>query len=208
MDSTKINILYDHYKETYKIIVSQNTLRDKLFVYLLIALTFMFLQINAVDKINDIGLKLAEKFLGVSLSLSTEFISTMFWFITLSLVIKYAKTLVYIEKQYDYIHELESRIDKEISNDKLFSREGFSYLNNYPKFSNWVWALYTVVFPVTLLGLLSFKICTEYKLGFDTPLLINSIFYIMIVVSVVLYMIKIHFSDNSNDSEDTADIII
>jgi len=36
----KLNILYAHYKETYKIIVSRNTLRDKLFVYLLIALTF------------------------------------------------------------------------------------------------------------------------------------------------------------------------
>lgn len=200
MDSTKLNILYDHYKETYKIIVVQNSLRDKLFIYLLIALTFMFLQISAVDKMNNIGLELAEKFLGVSLSLSPEFLSAMFWFITLSLVIKYAQTLVYIEKQYDYIHELESGIDKKIEDNKLFSREGYSYLNNYPKFSNWVWILYTIVFPIVLLGVLSFKICNEFMSGFTISLVLNITFYGMIVISVVLYMIKIHSKKESTEN--------
>lgn len=199
MDSTKINILYDHYKETYKIIVSQNALRDKLFIYLLIALTFMFLQISAVDKMNDIGLQLAEKFLGVSLLLSPEFLSAMFWFITLSLVIKYAQTLVYIEKQYDYIHELEAGIDKEIEDNKLFSREWYFYLNNYPKFSSWVWVLYTIIFPIVLIGVLSFKIYNEYISGFSISLMLNSTFYGMTVISVVLYMIKIHCKKESSE---------
>jgi hypothetical protein len=195
VDIEKLNILYDHYKETFSLISISNKLRDKLFIYLLIALSFMFLQINSVKEINDIGLKLAEKYLGVSLSLSPEFISGMFWFITLSLVIKYAQTLVYIEKQYDYIHKLESTIDNEIGNNKVFSREGFSYLNNYPKFSTWVWIIYTIVFPIMLLLILGYKICMEYKVGITTSFIVNAIICSMIYISMILYLIKIHKSN-------------
>ena len=193
MDSEKLNLLYDHYKDTFSLITAQNKLRDKLFIYLLIAITFMFLQINAVEQINDIGIKLAEKFLGVSLSLSPEFIGGMFWFVTLSLVIKYAQTLVSIEKQYDYIHKLESKIDNEYGDTKIFSREGHSYLDNYPKFSSWVWILYTMIFPAILLIVLGYKIYTEYNGVFTTPFIINGTFCAMAYISIILYLLLIHF---------------
>jgi len=193
MNPEKFNILYDHYKDTFSIITAQNKLRDKLFIYLLIVITFMFLQINAVKQVNDIGVKLAEKFLGVSLSFSPEFIIGMFWFITLSLIIKYAQTLVYLEKQYDYIHKLESNIDKEYKNSKIFSRESHSYLDNYPMFSNWVSFIYRIAFPTILLIILGYKIYTEYTGEITIPFIINGVFCAMIYVSILLYMLLIHF---------------
>ncbi len=199
MEADRLKILYDHYKETYSLITVQNKLRDKLFVYLLVALTFMFLQIDTVGKVTDIGTKLTEKFLGVSLSLSPEFITGMLWFIILSLVIKYAQTLVYIEKQYDYIHTLEVSIDREVGNSKVFSREGHSYLNNYPKFSTWVWLIYTVFFPIMLLLILGYKIFTEVTLGFSTALVIDSVLCLMIFISMFLYLVLIHKKDKSKD---------
>ncbi len=199
MEADRLKILYDHYKETYSLITVQNKLRDKLFVYLLVALTFMFLQIDTVGKVTDIGTKLTEKFLGVSLSLSPEFITGMLWFIILSLVIKYAQTLVYIEKQYDYIHTLEASIDREVGNSKVFSREGHSYLNNYPKFSTWVWLIYTVFFPIMLLLILGYKIFTEFISGFSTTFVIDSVLCLMIFISMFLYLILIHKRDKSQD---------
>lgn len=192
MENEKLEILYDHYKETYSLITTFNKLRDKLFIYLLISLTFMFLQIDSVNTVNNIGVKLAEKFLGVSLVLSPTFILGMFWFVTLSLVIRYAQTLVYIEKQYDYIHNLESTIDKDFGDSKIFSREGHSYLNNYPKFSKWVWILYTIIFPIILFLVLSYKIYMEYTGAITLSYSINCVMCGMIFISLFLYLKLIH----------------
>ncbi|MCK4796830.1 MAG: hypothetical protein KAT05_05570 [Spirochaetes bacterium] len=127
-------------------------------------------------------------------SIDISFIGSIIWFLLLSFVVRYFQTVVFIERQYKYIHRLEDQLSPFYNND-AFTREGKSYLSNYPLFSKWVSILYTIIFPVLLLGVISTKIITEINNitnGFQL-VYINIIIFICIFMSTVLYLLLVHF---------------
>jgi len=73
---------------------------------------------------------------------------------------------------------------------KVFTREGKSYLEKYPIFSDWLHILYRVISPLSLLAATTVMIASEWKLKDPAllPQLLNTSIYLMLGVSTVLYI--------------------
>ena len=192
-EETKLEILTDHYKDTFACIHEDRKQRDRLFNFILAVITVMLFQVYSPKDAGDaIGQFLAKK-LDLVKPLDISFIGSIIWFMLLGLVIRYFQTTVHLERQYEYIHQLEDEISPQYKG-RAFTREGKSYLKNYPLFSNWTWILYTFAFPALLIIIVSSKIVHELLLAtrISSLLVFNIAACISIVVSTVLSFLSVH----------------
>lgn len=192
-EDKKIELLCDHYKDTFTHIKDAIKQRDRLFTIVLFLVTIFLFQLYSPKDFGDSVSSLISAQLSVQSKIDLAFISTLLWFILLVISIKYYQTVVFIERQYDYIHSLEELISNYFDK-KAFTREGISYLSNYPKFSNWTFFLYTIFYPVCLVFVITIKIINEFSLAQSFSLLqiINAILYLSILISSVLYLFLVH----------------
>ena len=97
-------------------------------------------------------------------------------------------------KGYKYIHQLEEQVSQEYSG-KAFTREGISYLKNYPIYLTWASFMYTIFFPILLVLIIITKIYYEFKIeGYKSILcLFDSLIFLFILISTVLYLVVLHF---------------
>ncbi|MDC1205491.1 hypothetical protein N8083_01435 [Candidatus Pacebacteria bacterium] len=192
----KFEALHEHDNDTFTNIKESNKFRDKLMllVILMLALVvlFTFWPADAVTTLSQIT---AGQF-GVAISLDVSFLGSVIWFALLIAIVRYTQVVIYIERQYAYIHRLEEQLRNYYNNDEItFTREGKSYLQKYPTFSNWICFLYTSIFPISLLVIVSIKIVSEWVDVAQTNLLIlllNTVVAVCILVSLVLYMLFMH----------------
>jgi len=194
MEDAKLQILHDHYKDTFFYIQEYIKLRDRLFLFILIVVTFMLFQLYSPVSAGEAVSHFITKKLELKFPIDITFIGSIIWFGLLSLVVRYFQTVVHIERQYKYIHQIEEQLSSEYAN-KVFTREGKAYLNDYPVFSSWAWILYTIVFPALLVVLVIFKINREIWQAGSISLLIsvNSAIALFIVLSILFYLLSVHF---------------
>ena len=194
MEDAKLQLLHDHYKDTFFYIQEYIKLRDRLFLFILIVVTFMLFQLYSPVSAGEAVSHFITKKLELKSPIDITFIGSIIWFGLLSLVVRYFQTVVHIERQYKYIHQIEEQLSSEYAN-KVFTREGKAYLNNYPVFSSWAWILYTIVFPALLGALVIFKINREIWQAGSISLLIsvNSAIALFIVLSILFYLLLVHF---------------
>jgi hypothetical protein len=186
-----LEILYDHYKETCNITAEVIKRRDRLLIYVVLTLALLVIQgilpEVSVSTLNNI---LNHQF-GITTSIDLSIIGSALWFLLLLFILRYCQTSIFIERQYTYLHELEGRIEN-----GLISREGKSYLSNYPIFSDWMWLLYTVIFPALLILVVLVKAGSEITFacfnGWSFTTSFNLIISVLIIVSVSLYLFSLH----------------
>ena len=192
-EDVKFEVLNDHYKDTFLNIKDSIKLRDRFFFCVLVTITPMLYQIyspqNAGDAISD----LVAQILKLQNSIDLSFISSLLWFTLLGIVVRYFQMVVYIERQYDYIHRLEAQLNEYFNDTTSFTREGKFYLDSYPEFSNWVWFLYTIVFPIMLVIFIMIKVINDWNIFPLATTIINSLIAIAIIISIALYICMVHF---------------
>lgn len=154
----KISTLYDHYKDTNTYLKKDIDKRDKVtrYLFLIIILYSLteFRQIDSTSVFND----LCKKYLGISLNINYSLITTIILFLILLCTIKYFQMCMNIEKQYNYIHKVEDNINS-ICEENLITREGYSYLKDYPLFSAFLHRIYNFFLPLSLIILMIIKLC-------------------------------------------------
>lgn len=199
---TKFTALHAHYNDTFANIKESIRLRDKLTALILLVLVFLalytFWPSDAITAFSEIS---AQK-LGFSVNVDVGFLGSIIWFALLGIVVRYTQVVVYIERQYKYIHKIEEELHEYFGNSVVFTREGRSYLKDYPKFSDWIWILYTVIFPFTLGIIVLVKIISEWATSFraiSAPLLLNTVVASAILISIILYMLFIHRQNSYNN---------
>lgn len=192
-EDTKVEVLHAHYIDTFGHIRNALGQRDRLFAYIVATVAAMLLQVVAPEDTDAaIGRLISEK-LAMTGTFSLSLLGTVLWFALLGFVIRYFQSVIYIERQYEYIHFLEGLLAANYEG-TAFTREGKSYLNEYPLFSKWTWRLYTIVFPALLIAVLGLKLATEFlrttQLGWLFTF--NALTFGAISVSVALYLISLH----------------
>src|SRR3990172_10262839 len=194
MKEAKLALLNDHYKETFAIIQEHLRLRDRLFAYSLIIISVMLFQMHSPSGSSEALSELITNKLELDAPVDISFLTSLLWFALLSVVVRYYQTVVYIERQYTYIHRIEDQLSPEYEG-RAFTREGKSYLKNYPLFSSWAWILYTIVFPALLAVIVVVKIIGEIRHmdGAIVSLSINMLIALSIVLSSVFYVLLVHF---------------
>lgn len=197
MEFEKISLLAEHYKNTYNFQKENLKKRDRYFLLSLISMGLMlFIIYTPIEAFNLISEFIKSKF-SLKSNINLLFIQSFLWFSTLSFVIKYFQSVIFIERQYSYLHKIEELISP-IYEDKTFNREGKSYLNDYPKFLNWAGFLYTLFFPIILLSVSSIKIITEFiSFSVKEPLIYFDLFvFIFMLISIILYQFEMHIKNN------------
>lgn len=205
MSDTSLEILYDHYKETHSIISEAIKRRDRLMLF--VVLTLGFFAFQAVYPTDSDGV--INQFLNFKFGLTYQFdlskIETVIWFLLLIFTLRYFQVAVFIERQYKYIHRLEEDMNKKFR-EELITREGKSYLHRYPRYTDWIWMLYTVIFPVLLFVVSAVRMITEMsrvcKIGVSLSFALKSTAFALLSVSIVLYMVMIHKRDKKKENNE------
>jgi len=200
LSDAEFNNLCSHYKDTYEIHLASVKQRDLLFYALLAVLALFSLQFTSTELVNNALVGLVKKQIEISIDKNSSLFATLLWFLIFGLSSRYYQIVIQIERQYDYIHHLEEALNSRYNGTRLFTREGKSYLNEYPLFSNWVWILYTLAFPLIILLCIVIRIYGEVKnyetLGLSlVPMFIS---YLLVGTSTLLYLGKLHGSSILN----------
>lgn len=197
MEDNKLQILAEHYRDSFALLQDKLKQRDKLFISVLFVLIILLFQLYFPQE----ALKIISQFISDSLKIKTQidlrFIESIIWFILLAISLKYFQNVVYIERQYKYMHQLEDQICGEFNN-QAFTREGLSYLRNYPILLSWASFLYTIFFPILFIIIVTYKIFGELKSsGADSILFwFNGLICIFIIITTMLYLAVMHFKRN------------
>jgi hypothetical protein len=187
----KLDVLYDHYKETFLLSSEAQKKRNVLFVSLTVSITVLFLFLIDSNGIIEMISAYLNNNISVGLLIRTAIIQTFVWIIVLYLFIRYIQTNIYIERQYLYIKQLEQDISKELRS--TFNRESQNYLNKYPKVLDMIHVLYQWVFPVLAIILIAVKIITELlQKNNIISCIIDSVIAVAIILLSVLYLIFLH----------------
>jgi len=157
MPEDNLQILYDHYKDTYSLIERNIAQRDRDFIWaiLLVAVAFA-LTVNpgtVIEAIQGIGkeqLKIDVKPTYYVLNSSILFISVWFWIKYFQANLRQETLYEYIHKIYEYIHKIEDKLSKMAPQVEL-QREGKVYLQSYPILKTLIHIFYTVVVPLLLI---------------------------------------------------------
>ena len=196
LSETEFNNLCSHYKDTYEIHLASVKQRDALFYALLVILALFSLQVASTDLVNSALSSYVNKQLDISIDKNSNLFGTLLWLLLFGFSSRYYQTVIQIERQYDYIHHLEEIVSGRYAETRAFTREGKSYLGEYPLFSNWIWLLYTLAFPLIILLCISIRIHGELAnyemLGLSlAPAFVS---YLLVGTSTILYIGKLHGS--------------
>jgi len=194
LGAAEFNNLCSHYKDTYEIHLASIKQRDTLFYALLVILAFFSLQVTSADIVNGALSNYVNKEYSIANDKSSNLFGAMLWLLLFGISSRYYQVVIQIERQYDYIHHLEELLTQKYPGSRAFTREGKSYLEKYPLFSNWVWILYTVAFPFIILLSITLRIWGEVA-RFDVlglGLAICFTCYLLVGTSTILYLGKLH----------------
>lgn len=187
----KLELTYDHFKDSYELSKESQADRNKLFILLALIMAIQYLFIIEPDSlIITLSSWLLESF-HINLIMEISVIQSFLWFILLYFTIRYYQVNTYIERQYKYIHKLEKIISIQAGIE--FDRESFNYLNGYPKVLDFISIIYRVVFPVLYAIIITIKIIFEIlSYAPCLSLLLDIILAVCCFVLTCLYLYFLH----------------
>ena len=193
----EIQILYDHFKDTFEIQKSNIQKRNYLTIICLCLIAMLSFQISNPNETTEISAELIKKNIG-NIKIDFNYINNILTFSLLWTVIMYYQVNLQIEKSYNYIHTIEEKLSKELKLSE-FSREGKSYLSNYPFLLTFVDTIYKFGFPLTLIVVSVIKFITEMR-QYNEPFKNGHFWFdIIILFSIVivslLYFCNVFFKD-------------
>ena len=193
MDKQKIEILHEHYQESFTYIRERERRRDHFFLFLILLIGALFLQvqypINFKEALGDLNIQNTELNLR---AIPLEPLLSVTWTFLMVLSLQYCQVSINTERQYSYLHLLENRLSKAFGDEDIYRREGKAYLDKYPIFSEWAWIFYTIMFPLIMVASVPFLLYLEISQ------LNNAVYYkiydgllgIGVIISFLLYRIS------------------
>lgn len=148
-DTTHLEVLHDHYKDSFSYIREREKERDRLFLVLIALFVLLAFEIQyATDFLSALS---AITIMGVKANLSALPLAALLgatWLFVLAITLRYCQATINVERQYEYLHTLEKKISARLGDDELYRREGRAYEKKYPIFSEWAWRFYVDVLPL------------------------------------------------------------
>ncbi len=184
MGEKQLEVLHDHYKETFALIREREKQRDRLTLVLIGLFALLAVEVQYPANFRGALGKLGVGGLEVELAdLPLPALLNASWVLTLVVALRYCQSFITIERQYSYLHALEDKISPELGGEDVYRREGKMYLQDYPLFLDVVWISYIVLLPLTAAGTTISLLVREWT-GLDYPLL-HKVFDSFVGTSVV-----------------------
>lgn len=189
-----IEILYDHYKETFGLSKEAQVRRNKNFVILCVLEALSFLMLIKPEKAFEIIANGINSELDLTLSLGNSIIQTLIWILIAYVLIRYVQDMMYIERQYGYMDKLEKHISASVEYHNLFSREGDHYKESYPMVLNFIDLFYKMLMPILFVVINSVHIYREYTFEnvMTWALACDTILYVAIFIIMWFFFFEMH----------------
>ena len=179
----KIDILNDHYKDTFSHLVGYRKQRDRLLLYLLALVVIMWLYDLFPEEMSNTVSEIISEKTGVTKveSIISNVLKELPMLCAVFLAFRYWQTWHLIESQYDYLEKLETELASLFSSGIPFTRESnFSYKKNR-NLSIWSHKPYNLSFTLLFYGLFLLRLTSDYRLhGFSWGWLIPCIIWIIL----------------------------
>ena len=183
--------LYDHYKETVSYLKSDLEKRDRLTLLVFIFFIIHFIaEIKPTHSVTLANSWVKDKF-GVTLGLNYSLISTAILLLLLWNLIKYFQMCLNIEKQYNYIHKIEDKLNC-LSGEELITREGHHYLNQYPLLSAVIHRIYNFFLPTGIIFSIVLKMFLIPLKDFGILSMANIFIQLLIILICFLYLLFVY----------------
>ncbi|WP_222433411.1 TIR domain-containing protein [Rummeliibacillus suwonensis] len=187
----KFSTLYDHYKETISYLKSDLIKRDRVTLYIfLLLISYFLVELKPLDSVL-LANKWVEKKVGFELNINYNILITALLLLLLNFAIKYFQICMNIERQYKYIHTLENSLNT-FSGSKLITREGYSYLEEYPLLSALIHRIYYFLLPIGIIFAMGIKVFSILKNGLDFVSIINVLLSLLIILCTILYLLFVY----------------
>lgn len=191
-----LEILSNHYSETFSLLKEAVARRDRIFLYILGLIFLLLLYINAPSSLSNWLSQLANSQSGnnqsTELLLDSSFIGAVLLFGLLSLAHTYFQTVLHIERQYDYVYSLEKQLSQNFEN-KAFIREGAHYKKSKRKFAAWTKMIFWYLFPLLFLAFnITWMIFLFTKSNATSVYkIIDSLIIVSITISLYFYLLAL-----------------
>lgn len=187
----KVELLYDHYKDTYALHMDMRKKRDTFFIILCIGIALLFCFLLNPSDVFDSLYKMIQGYLSLELPFQITVIQSFVWVIVLYIFIRYIQINIYIERQYKYIEQLENKISEQAEIE--FNREGKNYENEYPLVLNMIHIIYVWVFPIMSILIIVLKIYFEKIQNINIiPFIFDTMIALFIILLNIFYLIFLH----------------
>jgi hypothetical protein len=150
---THLEVLSHHYSETFELLKADVAKRDRLFLYILIVIFALLLYMSAPTAMSTLLNTFVRSQLGDKSEtdlIDVSFIGVILLLGLLSLSHTYFQTVLHVERQYNYVYQLEKQLSQHFD-ELAFIREGTFYKSHRRKFSGWTKAIYWWLFPMLFL---------------------------------------------------------
>jgi hypothetical protein len=196
ISTDKLNILASHYEESFQKTQEARKARDGAFTKALILLLFVCFDVYSPGEFGKIATSYLISTIGIT-GIDLRYVSTVVWLFLMILSIRYFQLNVNLDRQYDYLHEIEAMLSSNFP-DPAFTREGRSYLKSYPVFSDWIHYVYTVGIPVMLLAVSVIRLVGITRTWPWSPFqYVDTAITIIFITSIITYAITVHFPKKS-----------
>ena len=145
----QLDVLSRHYSETFELLKTDVAKRDRLFLYILIVIFVLLLYMSAPDTLSALLENfLTSRFGGENQTplIDVAFMGTILLLVLLSLSHTYFQTVLHVERQYNYVYQLEKQLSQHFD-EPAFSREGEFYYKHRRRFSGWTRTIFWWLFP-------------------------------------------------------------
>lgn len=148
----RLDILHDHYKETFSRITGMERSRNRLFLFLIGLFALLVIEVGypiefdgSLQSLSVLGGQVDLRSFPLAALLSAS------WVFTFAVGLRYCQTCVAVERLYPYLHHLEEIISPLVGGGRLYTREGREYNTDYPPLLNLAWIAYGFLFPAIIL---------------------------------------------------------
>ena len=188
-----LEVLYDHYKETFGLSKEAQGRRNKSFVILCVLEALSFLLLIRPEMAFELILKGINNDIVTPLQLSNTIIQTLMWLLIVYVMIRYIQDMLYVERQYVYLNNLEKKISN-LTATSIFSREGENYQKNYPMVLNFIDLFYKMLMPILFAVINIVRIYVEW-MSMQVPIIAlgcDTVLCTAIVIIDWFYFFEIH----------------
>ncbi len=195
-DVKLLEVLSRHYTETFDLLKTVVARRDRLFLYILLVIFIVLLYMSNPAVMSDwVNSFFSSQLVGNDTTanmtplIDVSVIGVVLLLGLLSLSHTYFQTVLHIERQYDYVYQLEDKLGGYF-NDKAFTREGKHYHKYKRKFSSWTRFIFWYLFPILYLAFILFWLwflftTTQTPFGYKV---VDFLITASILVSLGLYL--------------------
>ncbi|MCR9225521.1 MAG: hypothetical protein NXH70_15745 [Hyphomonas sp.] len=188
-EDAKFEALTSHYENTFQQTMKVLSRRDRSFLLIIFILGLFWLQVWTPSELNKAAAAFWKSQIGNVANINVQLLDSLLWCALLGVTIRYFQICVHVERLYEYIHALEDEISPNYSG-AAFTREGRSYLNDYPVYRKWASFIYTVFFPSLIVMTISFKIWNEYNsIGITPKLWFDGTIFLATFVTLSIYVL-------------------